>query len=71
MITSITNKVSTTLLQTLIKSGFSAQYVASIDQSTTSTKFSIFSTTGKLIDKEIIPHRQITPQDGWLEHDPL
>lgn len=71
MIGSITNKVTSTLIQTLIKSGFSAQYVASIDQSTTSTKFSIFSTNGKLIDKEIIPHRQITPQDGWLEHDPI
>ena len=53
MIGSITTKVSATL-QTLIKSGFTAQYVASIDQSTTSTKFSIFSTSGKLIDKEII-----------------
>jgi hypothetical protein len=51
MIGSITNKAASTLIHTLIKSGFSAQYVASIDQSTTSTKFSIFSTNGKLIDK--------------------
>ncbi len=36
-------------------------YVASIDQSTTSTKFSVFSTSGKLIDQEVIEHKQYSP----------
>jgi len=54
MINLIIHKVSKSLMQSTIKSFFSNQYVASIDQSTTSTKFSIFSTNGKLIDKEII-----------------
>lgn len=36
-------------------------YVASIDQSTTSTKFSVFTTSGKLIDQEVIEHKQYSP----------
>lgn len=40
------------LFSSLVNRSFSTQnYVASIDQSTTSTKFSVFDTTGKLIDK--------------------
>lgn len=46
-------------------------YLASLDQSTTSTKFSIFSQAGQLLAKEVIEHKQICPQEGLLEHDPL
>jgi glycerol kinase len=46
-------------------------YLASLDQSTTSTKFSIFSGRGELIAKEVIEHKQICPREGLLEHDPL
>jgi len=46
------------------------QYLTSLDQSTTSTKFSIFNTNGKLLSQSIIEHEQFTPQEGWLEHDP-
>lgn len=44
--------------------------MASIDQSTTSTKFSVFLTTGELVEQTILEHKQIVPKEGWLEHDP-
>lgn len=47
------------------------QYVCSLDQSTTSTKFSLFRPNGQLVAQEIIEHQQITPAQGLLEHDPL
>lgn len=46
-------------------------YIASLDQSTTSTKFSVFSTDGGLIAKHLIEHEQICKAEGWLEHNPL
>jgi len=46
-------------------------YVASLDQSTTSSKFCIYETNGKLVEKEIIMHDQIAPHEGWLEHNPI
>lgn len=45
-------------------------FVASLDQSTTSTKFSIFTPHGQLLAKHITEHTQITPAQGWLEHNP-
>jgi hypothetical protein len=51
MIGSLTNRLLKKISLTIMKSNFSTQYVASIDQSTTSTKFSIFSANGQLIDK--------------------
>lgn len=71
MYTALTKVPSNSLLKSLNKCKFSTQYVASIDQSTTATKFSVFEINGKLVDKEVIQHRQITPHDGWLEHDPI
>lgn len=47
------------------------KYLASLDQSTTSTKFSIYLFDGSLVDQEIVPHKQISQHEGWLEHDPL
>ncbi len=46
-------------------------YLCSLDQSTTSTKFSLFQTNGKLIAQDIIEHQQYTPSQGLLEHDPI
>jgi len=40
-----------------------------IDQSTSATKALLFSTDGCLLDQEILSHRQIYPQAGWVEHD--
>ena len=43
-----------TVVLNKIQYRFSKEYVASVDQSTTSTKFSVFTTSGKLIEQEII-----------------
>jgi len=43
--------------------------ILAIDQSTSGTKALIFNEKGKLLDKTFIPHQQIYPQPGWVEHD--
>src|SRR5512146_1723419 len=47
------------------------QYVAAIDQGTTSTRFMIFDHGGNVIAAEQKEHNQIYPRPGWVEHDPL
>jgi glycerol kinase len=47
------------------------QYVAAIDQGTTSTRFIIFDHGGKVIAVDQKEHQQIFPKPGWVEHDPL
>jgi glycerol kinase len=49
----------------------SRRYVAAIDQGTTSTRFMIFDRGGECIASAGREHRQIFPQPGWVEHDPL
>jgi glycerol kinase len=46
-------------------------YVAAIDQGTTSTRFMIFDHSGKVITMDQKEHRQIYPKPGWVEHDAL
>jgi glycerol kinase len=46
------------------------KYVGAIDQGTTSTRFSVFDATGKIIASAQKEHEQIYPQPGWVEHDP-
>ncbi len=48
-----------------------AQYVAAIDQGTTSTRFIIFDHSGKIAAVDQREHKQIYPKPGWVEHDPL
>ncbi len=48
-----------------------AKYVAAIDQGTTSTRFMVFDSSGEVVALEQKEHRQIFPQPGWVEHDPL
>ena len=36
------------------------KYVASLDQSTTTTKFSLYLLDGTLVDQEIVTHKQIS-----------
>ncbi len=48
----------------------STQYVASIDQGTTSTRCMIFDHAGLPVASAQIEHEQIFPQAGWVEHDP-
>jgi glycerol kinase len=40
-----------------------------IDQSTSATKALLFSANGRLLDQEALPHHQIYPRPGWVEHD--
>ena len=46
------------------------QYIGSIDQGTTSTRFIIFDKQGNMISVGQKEHTQIYPQAGWVEHDP-
>ena len=46
-------------------------YVAALDLGTTSSRCIIFDRTGSPIGVAQRDHRQILPQPGWVEHDPL
>ena len=47
------------------------EFVAAIDQGTTSTRFVIFDRGGNEIAKHQLEHEQILPRPGWVEHDPM
>lgn len=47
------------------------QYVAAIDQGTTSTRCILFDHAGQIVASDQREHTQIYPQPGWVEHDPL
>lgn len=44
-------------------------YIAAIDQGTTSTRFIVFDRAGRVVACAQKEHRQIYPQPGWVEHD--
>ena len=46
-----------------------SNYIISVDQSTTATKAVLFNGEGDLLYRTDKAHRQITPQQGWVEHD--
>lgn len=46
-------------------------YVLSIDQGTTSTRAIVFDHSGRVVSVGQLEHRQIFPQAGWVEHDPV
>lgn len=48
-----------------------AEYIGAIDQGTTSTRFVIFDRNGCCVSLHQKEHRQIFPQPGWVEHDPM
>jgi len=48
-----------------------SRYVGAIDQGTTSSRFIVFDRQGKIVSIAQKEHRQIYPQPGWVEHDPL
>jgi glycerol kinase len=48
-----------------------AQYVAAIDQGTTSTRCMIFNHAGEPVASHQLEHEQIYPKPGWVEHDAL
>ncbi len=45
-------------------------YVAALDQGTTSTRFIVFDRAGRIVSTAQKEHEQIYPQPGWVEHDP-
>jgi glycerol kinase len=47
------------------------RYIGAVDQGTTSTRFMIFDHTGRVVASHQLEHRQIYPQAGWVEHDPV
>ncbi|MFT4086658.1 MAG: glycerol kinase GlpK [Gordonia sp. (in: high G+C Gram-positive bacteria)] len=47
------------------------QFVAAIDQGTTSTRTIIFDRSGNVVASEQLEHQQIFPRAGWVEHDAM
>jgi glycerol kinase len=45
------------------------QYIAAIDQGTTSTRLMLFDARGTIVAVGQKEHEQIFPQPGWVEHD--
>ena len=46
-------------------------YIAAIDQGTTSTRCIIFDHSGSIVETDQKEHEQIFPRAGWVEHDGL
>ncbi len=46
-------------------------FVAAIDQGTTSTRAMIFDHSGAEVGRHQLEHEQIMPQAGWVEHNPV
>lgn len=49
----------------------SGEFVAAIDQGTTSTRCMIFDHTGTEVGRHQLEHEQILPRAGWVEHNPF
>jgi glycerol kinase len=49
----------------------SADFVAAIDQGTTSTRCMIFDHAGAEVGRHQLEHEQILPRAGWVEHNPV
>ena len=48
-----------------------SRYIVSVDQSTTATKAVLFDENRDILYRTDKLHRQITPKQGWVEHDGL
>jgi glycerol kinase len=48
-----------------------ADFVAAVDQGTTSTRFMVFDHAGREVGKHQLEHQQLLPRAGWVEHDPV
>lgn len=46
------------------------QYIAALDQGTTSSRCIIFDWDGREVSSMQLEHRQLYPRPGWVEHDP-
>jgi len=47
------------------------EFIAAIDQGTTSTRCILFNREGQIISHSQKEHQQIYPKPGWVEHDPI
>jgi len=47
------------------------EYIMALDQGTTSSRAVIFDQQGEIISIAAKEFRQIFPQLGWVEHDPM
>jgi glycerol kinase len=47
------------------------KFIAAIDQGTSSTRCILFDHEGSAVQTAQREHRQIYPQPGWVEHDPI
>ncbi len=47
------------------------EYIAAIDQGTSSTRFILFNHAGQIVAVDQKEHQQFYPQSGWVEHDPM
>lgn len=47
------------------------QFIASIDQGTTSTRCIVFNQKGEIVASSQKEHQQIYPKPGWVEHNPI
>lgn len=47
------------------------RFIGAIDQGTTSSRFVILNHHGEVVSSYQLEHRQIYPQPGWVEHDPI
>lgn len=48
-----------------------ADFVAAIDQGTSSTRFMVFDHGGNVVARRQLEHEQILPRAGWVEHSPV
>ena len=48
-----------------------AIYIGALDLGTTSNRFILFDTLGKIVGLDQIEHEQIFPKPGWVEHNPM
>ena len=46
-------------------------YILAIDQGTSSTRAALIDKKGIIVDQESVEFKQIYPENGWVEHDPL
>jgi glycerol kinase len=46
-------------------------FILALDQGTTTSRAIVFDANGQIVSMAQLPFRQIYPQPGWVEHDPM
>ena len=55
----------------MISSTVGNTIIGAIDQGTSSTRFTVYSSTGEMLVSHQVPVARSTPHPGWIEQDPL